>query len=232
MSELTKRLKGIESSPELLRGIEDLGKKIELLGKKPHETNNSEKISAEIRKLDSKIDSAGKRDDLGSRMKAELSKLYGKIESLEKNQKLPSFVQAEIRALSKNLPGIAEKKQKRQMKEILSKLEKKLSKIEKKSAAKAEINKIVAKIKSRPVSKIPKAKLNQLEKKLGSIEKRIISEQKEMAKAANSRQRKHQAEVEHLEKKMALLKQGYELGAISKEAYFKDKAKIDAFLRK
>jgi hypothetical protein len=232
MSELKKRLEGLEGKPAILKGMESLEKRLGRLESRPIEKAEGEEIREEIRKFAAKLGRGSKaREEISGNLRKELSSLYRAIDKTGSRQ-MPAVVEKEMARISGRIEKIAEKSQKRAAEKLLKKLTSEISRAVRKQPSKAEIKKIVEKAMPKERRAIPRSKLGRLEKKLDSIEKKLTRQQKDMKKKASTSQRKHQALVETLEKKLVLLRKSYDLGIVTKESYLKDKAKIEAYLRK
>lgn len=254
MKTLRKRLLEIESRPMLRSELIRLEKKIESLGKKPRVIESATLLRSELRRLEKRIAKIKqpKLKDSTPLIRKELKKIEKKIAKIGKKpepkvSELTPTIRKGLKQLSKKLAQIEKKPTTTYSPSVvqaeLKKLEKRLARIEKKPAVKIDIKKLAKKIRKQKAAPIAKEDLRRLEKKLLQIEGRVgevvekkLKERKkgleQKRKKIEKRKEKDVKQISLLEKKLALLNRSYHLGIVSEDAYLKDKAKIEALLKR
>ncbi|MFH1587057.1 MAG: hypothetical protein ABID38_04330 [Candidatus Diapherotrites archaeon] len=237
LKEMEKRLNRLENKPggeEINKALVDefrnIGRKldsltlaekrIDVLEKRPIDNSLREELIklgkrfGEINRLEEKIDSIevgkGVRKDILA-----LSKKFSKMKKIEKR-----------------LQKFEEKKPGKEVRKELLNLSSRLKRIEKKPEISRNILLINKRLESLNRGMEKQRKLEKkLERKQAEASKRIIEKIRPSTMAILADQ-KAAREVERLERQLILLNKSYSLGVISSDAYEKDKAKLEARLRK
>ncbi|MFH1255976.1 MAG: hypothetical protein V1494_01655 [Candidatus Diapherotrites archaeon] len=181
-----------------------------------------------------------------------------KVQAIEaQTTALKKIVQREMQRLALKMDKLKKEPQvKDDLKEHLSRLEQKIEKLEKQPAqvqkapkVTVDLSKLAKKInsiKQQPsIKKELKQHLNMLDLRFREMEKHIAKRRKISVEEKNHRnllakkqrfaQKKkaeHEELMHRLEKKLLALNRSYALGVVSKDAYSKDKKKIEEMLRK
>ncbi len=230
LNQLEKKSGGAEINGALVDEFRNIGmkldslnlaeKRIAVLEKRPLDKSLREELIklgkrfGEINRLEEKIDSI----EVGKDVKKELSTLSKKFSKMKKIEK-------RLQKFEKKKPG-------KEVKKELLKLSSRLKRMEKKPDISRNISLINKRLESLNKGMEKQRKLEKkLEKKQAEASKRIIAKIKPSTEIILADQ-KAAREVERLERQLTLLNKSYSLGVISNDAYEKDKAKIEARLRK